>query len=48
VNIDVKVGDNNFCKSESNFTHDGNIAVNLNLLCALIQKAIIMVVRLFF
>jgi hypothetical protein len=38
VNTEIKVGENNFCKSESNFTHDGHIVVSINLLCAFIQK----------
>jgi uncharacterized protein YukJ len=38
VNTETEVGENNFCKSESNFTHDGNIVVSINLLCAFIQK----------
>jgi hypothetical protein len=41
VNTEIKVGENNFCKSESNCTRDGNIAVSINLLCAFIQKTII-------
>jgi hypothetical protein len=40
VNAETKVGENNFCKIESNFTHDGNIVVSINLLCAFIQKTI--------
>jgi hypothetical protein len=31
VNTEIKVGENSFCKSESNFTHDGNIVVGINL-----------------
>jgi hypothetical protein len=38
VNAEIKVGENNFCKGESNFTHDGNVAVSVNLLCAFIEK----------
>jgi hypothetical protein len=38
VSAEIKVGENNFCKSESNFTDDGNIVVRINLLCAFIQK----------
>jgi hypothetical protein len=38
VNDEIKVGENNFYKSESNFTHDGNIVVSINLLCAFIGK----------
>jgi hypothetical protein len=38
VNTEIKVGENNFCKSQSNCTHDGNTAVSINLLCAFIQK----------
>jgi uncharacterized protein YukJ len=38
VNAENKVGENNFCKSESNFTYDGNILVSINLLFAFIQK----------
>jgi hypothetical protein len=38
VNTEIKVGENNFCKTDSNFTHDGNIVVSINLLCAFIQK----------
>jgi hypothetical protein len=38
VNAEIKVGENNFSKSESNFTHDGNIVVSINLLCTIIQK----------
>jgi hypothetical protein len=41
LNTEIKVGENNFCKSESNFTHDGNILVSINLLCAFIKKTII-------
>jgi hypothetical protein len=41
VNTEIKVGEKILCKSESNFTHDGNIAVSINLLCAFIQKTII-------
>jgi hypothetical protein len=38
VSAEIKVGENNFCKSESNFTHDGNTVVSTNLLCVFIQK----------
>jgi hypothetical protein len=38
VNAEIQVGENNFCKSESNFTRDGNIVVSINLLCAFIEK----------
>jgi hypothetical protein len=38
VNTENKVGENSSCKSESNFTHDGNTVVSINLLCAFIQK----------
>jgi hypothetical protein len=41
VNTEIKVGVNNFRKSESNFIHDGNTAVSLNLLCAFILKTLI-------
>jgi hypothetical protein len=40
VNTEIKVGENNFCKSESNFTHDGNIVVSVYLLCAFKPKTI--------
>jgi hypothetical protein len=38
VNTEIKVGENNFCKSEGNFTHGGNTVVCINLLCTFIQK----------
>jgi hypothetical protein len=38
VNTEIKVGENNFCKSESNFTHDWNIVLSINLLYAFVQK----------
>jgi hypothetical protein len=38
VNAENKVGENNFCKSESNFARDGNTVVSINLLCAFVQK----------
>jgi hypothetical protein len=38
VNSEIKVGENNFCKSESNFTYDGYSVVSVNLLYAFIQK----------
>jgi hypothetical protein len=40
VNTEIKVGENNFCKIESNFTYDGNIVVSINLLFSFIQKNI--------
>jgi hypothetical protein len=40
VNIEDKVSENNFCKSESNVTHAGNIVVIINLLCAFVQNNI--------
>jgi hypothetical protein len=51
LNTEIKVGEDNFCKSESNFTHDGNIVDSINLLCAFIQKKIahiVVVICLFF
>jgi hypothetical protein len=38
VSAEIKVGENKFCKSESNLTHDGYTVVSINLLCAFIQK----------
>jgi hypothetical protein len=38
VNTEIQIGENNFCESESNFTHDGNIVVSINLLCAFVDK----------
>jgi hypothetical protein len=38
VNTEIKVGENNFCKSENNFARDGNTVVSINLLCAFVQK----------
>jgi hypothetical protein len=38
VNTENKVGEKSFCKSESNFAHDGNIVVSINLLCTFIKK----------
>jgi hypothetical protein len=38
VNAEIKVGENNFCKSESNFIHDGNTVVSIKLLCAFIKN----------
>jgi uncharacterized protein YukJ len=38
VNAKIKVGENNFYQSESNFTHDVNIVISTNLLCVFIQK----------
>jgi hypothetical protein len=39
LNTEIKVSENNFCKSESNFTHNGNIVVSVYLLCAFIKKS---------
>jgi hypothetical protein len=39
VNTEIKEGENNFCKSEGNFTHDGDIVVSINLLSAFIHKS---------
>jgi hypothetical protein len=41
VNAEIKVGENNFCKSESNFTDDGNAVISINVLCAFIEKTLI-------
>jgi hypothetical protein len=38
VNAGVKVGENSFCKSESDFIEDGNTVVSINLLCAFIKN----------
>jgi hypothetical protein len=38
VNTEIKVSENNFCKSESNFTHDENIIVSINLINVFIKK----------
>jgi hypothetical protein len=38
VNAEIKVGENSFCKSESDFTEDGNTVVSINLLCAVMEK----------
>jgi hypothetical protein len=38
VNTEIKVGEKSFLKSESNFTHDRNTVVSINLLCAFVQK----------
>jgi hypothetical protein len=38
VNTEIKIGKNNICQSESNFTHDRNILVIINLLFTLIRK----------
>jgi hypothetical protein len=38
VNTEINVDENSFCKSESDFTQDGNIVVSINLLCAFIEK----------
>jgi hypothetical protein len=38
VSTEIKADENNLCKSESNFTHGGNIVVSINLLCAFIQN----------
>jgi hypothetical protein len=34
VNLEIKVGENNFCKSENNFIHDGTNVVSINLFYA--------------
>jgi hypothetical protein len=39
VGTEIEVGENNFCKSERNLTHDGNIVVSINLLCVCIPKS---------
>jgi hypothetical protein len=41
VNHEIKVGENDFCKSENNFIHDGTNVVSMNLFCAFTQKTII-------
>jgi hypothetical protein len=38
VITEVKVGENNLCKSKTDFTEDRNIVVGINLLCAFIKK----------
>jgi hypothetical protein len=38
VNAEIQVGENNFCKSETDFTQDGKTAVSMNLFCAFIEK----------
>jgi hypothetical protein len=38
VCTEIKVGKDNFCKSENNFTYSGNIVVNINLLSSFTRK----------
>jgi hypothetical protein len=38
VNTEIKVGENNFCKSEGHFNYDGNTVVSINLICGFVQK----------
>jgi hypothetical protein len=38
VNAVNKVGDNNFCKNEGNFTHDRNIVISITCFVPLYRK----------